>query len=60
MACQYATTCLTSSAKDFPHDLFIVDCDKSIFGMNSQKIFTLRDEPNFKLQTMYNYQIHYT
>ena len=60
IACQYATTCFTSSAKDFPHDPFIVGCDISIFGMNSPKDITLRDEPNFKLQTTYDYQIHYT
>ena len=43
-------------SKDFPHDPFIVGCDISIFGMNSPKDLTLRDEPNFKLQTTYLYQ----
>ena len=47
----YATTCPTRSAKDFPHDHFIAICGISIFGMNNQKILTLREEPNFKLQT---------
>ena len=55
IACQYATTCPTSSSKDFPCDPFIVSCDISIFGMNSQKDIILRKEPNFKLQTTYNY-----
>ena len=60
IAYQYATTCPTSSAKDFPHDPFIVCCDIFIFGMNSPKDLTLREEPNIKLQTTYNYQINYT
>ena len=55
IACQYATTCPTTSAKNFPHDPFIASCDISIFGMNSPKTLTLREETNFKLQTMYNH-----
>ena len=60
IAYQYATTCPTSSAKDFPHDPFIVCCDIFIFGMNTPKDLQLREEPNIKLQTTYNYQINYT
>ena len=60
IAGQYATPCPTWSDKDFPHDPFIAICDISIFDMNSQKDLTLGEEPNFKLQTTYNYQINYT
>ena len=59
IACQDDTTYHTSSAKDFPHDHFITSCDISIFGMNSHKGLTLREEHNLKLQTTYNYQINH-
>ena len=55
IACQYATTCPTLSAKKFPRYPFIVSCDISIFDMNCQKDIILREEPNFKIQTTYNY-----
>ena len=48
------------SAKFYPLNPLIARCDISIFGMNSPKNLTLRKEPHLKLQTMYNYQIHYT
>ena len=55
IACQYATTCPTSSAKDFPCDPFMMSCDISTFRMKSQKDVILREETNFKLQTTCNY-----
>ena len=41
IACQCATTCLTSSTKDCHHDPFIAIFDISIFGMNRPKDLTM-------------------